>query len=57
MVDEIIACAGKEEYPQGSIILKEGDPSNGKAYIITQGKVAVIIKGNTVHTLETGDIF
>jgi len=33
-----------EEHKKGEIIFKQGDPSNGKMYIVAQGEVAVVVK-------------
>jgi len=41
-----------EAYPAGSVIFEQGDPSNGKLYIVYSGTLSVIVKQNDLATHE-----
>lgn len=44
-------------YSSGSIIMREGDTSDNKAYFIESGKAEVITDGKVIAVLWEGDIF
>lgn len=54
---KIIANCPIEKFENGTIILVEGEASNGKGYIIKSGRVSVKIKGWLVSELTAGDMF
>lgn len=54
---KILSNCPIEMFPAGALIVNEGEPSNGKWYIIKFGRVAVKIKGNLVSELNIGEMF
>jgi len=55
--DSILSRCDRESFASGTQIIREGDESNGKAYIILSGSAEVYIAGALVATLSVGDIF
>lgn len=55
--DSIIARCDRELFSVGEEIIREGDESNGKAYIILSGSAEVLRKGKMIARLSVGDIF
>ncbi|MDD4151104.1 MAG: cyclic nucleotide-binding domain-containing protein [Candidatus Gracilibacteria bacterium] len=56
-IDDLIKNLRKEIYKSGEIIIRQGDESNGKGYIILSGKVSVEISGEKIASLDAGNIF
>lgn len=54
---KIITNCPVEKFMTGTIILVEGEASNGKWYIIKSWRVSVKIKGGLVNELTAGDMF
>jgi CRP-like cAMP-binding protein len=54
---KIIATCPTEIFPAGTLILVEGEVSNGKGYIIKSGRIAVKIKWNLVSELIEWEMF
>ena len=46
-----------ESFSEGDIIIRQGETSNGKAYIIVSGTVNIIIDEKKVSEVTTGSIF
>ncbi len=57
IVDKIIKNSPRENFQKGQTILKEGDVSDGKWYIIESGEATVWIHGAVKTTLKEGGIF
>ncbi|MDD5769392.1 MAG: cyclic nucleotide-binding domain-containing protein [Candidatus Gracilibacteria bacterium] len=57
IVDLIIKNSKIETYSEGEIIIKQGEKSNGKGYIIKSGEVIVEIGGKEIAKLGIGEIF
>lgn len=45
------------DYKVGSIVIREGSESDGRAYFIEEGNAEVIQNGKIIAQLKTGDIF
>ncbi len=54
---KILSNCPIETFPLGTIILNEGETSNGKWYVIKSGRVAIKIKGNLVSELGVWEMF
>jgi len=57
VIDSIVEKCSRKTFPQGEIILQEGDESDGKCYVIISGQVEVLQNGSPIAKLESGDIF
>lgn len=55
--ESIIGRCSEESFESGATIMREGDPSDGKAYIILSGAVEVLICDQAISRLTHGDIF
>jgi CRP-like cAMP-binding protein len=56
-VDMIIKNSPRETFQKWDTILKQGDDSNGKGYIIESGEVIIWINGDSKAILKEGQIF
>jgi CRP-like cAMP-binding protein len=57
LLASVAARSSVVAFPAGTVVVAEGDESNGEAYVIVSGKVAVSIGGETVSNLGKGEIF
>ena len=56
-IRSFLSHATLEGYSPDTTILREGEPSDGRAYIILDGTVEVMIEGKLVGTVGEGMIF
>ena len=56
-IQMIVNNCPKEYYKANEVILTQGDENNGKWYILTQGKVDIIIHWEYRTTLDEWNIF
>ena len=56
IVERIILKCEEEKFSKGEIIIAEWEKSNGKWYIIKNGKVSIYIKWNKIAELWSWDI-
>ncbi|MDD2566298.1 MAG: cyclic nucleotide-binding domain-containing protein [Candidatus Gracilibacteria bacterium] len=56
-ISYFILMSETQFFKKGDAIIKEGEVSNNKAYIIEKGSVEVSKEGERIAQLEAGDIF
>ena len=56
-VASIVSEAEMRHFPSGTVVISEGDESNGEAYVIISGKAEVFIEAEVVSVLGEGGVF